>query len=258
MSPTTVYVDVSDLFRHGITSGIQRVVRQVVPRIVAGADDELELRMLRFDPAEHRYDDLGTESMVDVLANRAQAPEVVGHRDIGEFTPGDIFLDLDSAWNSPLKRSTLYPRLKAAGVTIVSYLYDLTPLKVPAVVAETTSANWIVYLSAVLTWSDLVMTYSRCAERDFLQVKDELGIDRHVPTLVTRLGSDLPEVGAPTAEDLELLAPIGHAGSSSSSARSSRARTTSWPCVPSTSSRSSTPRSTSCSPGATGGATPRS
>ena len=208
MSSTTVYVDVSDLLRHGLTSGIQRVVRQVVPRIVAGADDELALRMLRFDAIEHVYLELDTDSMLDVLANREPSPEVVGRRGIGEFQPGDVFLDLDSAWNSPLKRSTLYPQLKAAGVTIVSYIYDLVPLKVPEVVAETTSANWLVYLAAVLTWSDLVMTDSRCAERDLLEVKNDLGIERHVPTLVTRLGSDLPEVGEPTAEDLGRLAPF--------------------------------------------------
>jgi glycosyltransferase involved in cell wall biosynthesis/tRNA A-37 threonylcarbamoyl transferase component Bud32 len=208
VSTTTVYLDVSDLLRHGLTSGIQRVVRQVVPRIVRGADDDLELRMLRFDQAGHTYEELDTASMLEVLANRADAPVVLGHRELASFGPGDVFLDLDSAWNSPLKRSTLYPVLKAAGVTIVSYLYDLVPLKVPEVVAETTSANWIVYLSSVLAWSDLVMTDSRCAERDFLEVKKELGVQRHIPTLVTRLGSDLPEVDEPTPEERSLMVPL--------------------------------------------------
>ena len=137
-----------------------------------------------------------------------ESPVVTGSRGIGDFGPSDVYLDLDSAWNSPLKRSTVYPLLKDAGVTIVSYLYDLVPLKVPGVVHRTTMANWIVYLSAVLAWSDLVMTDSRCAERDFLDLKNQLGVRRHIPTLVTRLGCDLPEVGEPTRDELDRLEPL--------------------------------------------------
>ena len=73
---------------------------------------------------------------------------------------------------------------------------------------ETTSANWVVYLSAVLTWSDLVMTDSRSAERDLLALKERLDVRRHIPTLVTRLGCDLPEVSAPGADELALLEPL--------------------------------------------------
>ncbi|WP_027860480.1 glycosyltransferase family 1 protein [Marmoricola sp. URHB0036] len=208
MSRTTVFVDVSDLLRHGARTGIQRVVGQVLPRLAAAADDELELLMLRFDPIEHLYLELDTTSMLAVLAGATDEPEVVGRRDIGAFGTTDVFLDLDSAWNSPLKRSTLYPRLKDAGVTIVSYVYDLVPLKVPEVVHETTSANWVVYLSAVLTWSDLVMSDSRSAERDLLDLKEQLDVRRHIPTLVTRLGCDLPEVSAPGDDELALLEPL--------------------------------------------------
>ena len=208
-SATTVYVDLSDLLRLGVTTGIQRVVRQVLPRLAAGCDDDLELRMLRFDAVEHHYDELDSVSMLDVLAGVEEAPQVVGHRGIGDFGSTDVFLDLDSAWNSSLKRSTLYPLLRDAGVTIVSYLYDLVPLKVPEVVHDTTSANWIVYLSAVFAYSDLVMTDSRCAENDFLTLKRELAVDRHIPTLVTRLGCDLPDVPDPTADELALLEPLG-------------------------------------------------
>jgi len=49
VSRTTVFVDVSDLLRHGARTGIQRVVGQVLPRLATAADDELALLMLRFD-----------------------------------------------------------------------------------------------------------------------------------------------------------------------------------------------------------------
>ncbi len=205
---TTVYVDLSDMFRHGVRTGIQRVVSQVLPRLAAGADDEFQVRMLRFDPVEHHYDEFDTASALASLVDGTSDPVVVGHRAVDDFQPSDVFLDLDSAWNSPLKRSALYPRLKAAGVTIVSYLYDLVPLKAADVVHETTSANWIVWVSAVLAYSDLVMTDSRSAERDFLELAEELDVGRHIPTVVTRLGCDLPEVPEPTHEELARLEPF--------------------------------------------------
>ena len=74
MSSTTAYVDVADLLRHGARTGIQRVVSQVVPRLVAAADDELQLRMVRFDPVEHDYQELDTDSMLEVLAGTTESP----------------------------------------------------------------------------------------------------------------------------------------------------------------------------------------
>ena len=119
MSATTTYIDVSDLLRYGGRTGIARVVSQVVPRLVVGADDGV--RMLRFDPIEHRFEELETTSMLEVLAGAGEAAAVVtGHRDIGDFGPSDVFLDIGRTWTSPLQRSTLYPRLKEAGATIVS------------------------------------------------------------------------------------------------------------------------------------------
>ena len=87
MSRTTVFVDVSDLLRHGARTGIQRVVGQVLPRLAAAGDDDLELRMLRFDPVEHHYLELDTTSMLAVLADATDEPEVTGRRDIGDFAP---------------------------------------------------------------------------------------------------------------------------------------------------------------------------
>lgn len=208
MSTTTVYIDVTNVLRSGMTTGIQRVVRQVVPRLVARADEELQIRMLRFDSTSHRYEELVTPSALVSLADSEQPAGVEGDRAIGEFAPGDVFLDLDPMWTTPLKRSVLYPALKGAGVTIVSYVYDLVPLQVPAAMGDTTTANWIVWFSAVLAHSDLVMTDSRSAENDFLDWKLRLGVERHIPTLVTRLGCELPSVEPATPDERAVTQPF--------------------------------------------------
>lgn len=205
-SVRTINIDVSDLYRARGRSGIQRVVREVASRLIGSGSANYRVRILRFDYAMHRYLVLDEQSALDLLAHRTEEPETASTIAISDFGPLDIFLDVDSAWNSPLKRPYLYEALRAVGAMIVTVVYDLLPAQFPELAHPSTLRTWSQFISAVYTWSDLVFVISRSVEEEFLRTKELVGETRYIPTVVIKLGSDFVVHAEPTAEELAALA----------------------------------------------------
>jgi glycosyltransferase involved in cell wall biosynthesis len=191
----TVNIDISDLYRTRGRTGIQRVVREVVTRLLSGTDEHFAVRILAFDDRRKVFDIVDHGVAAEFLATDLDELAVTGSLALSDFTTSDVFYDLDSAWNSPLGRPELYRALHEVGVTIVSTVYDLAPLRHPDFVHDTNLRDWALHISAVYTWSDIVLLPSRSAEREFLDFAGEFGVDRHIPTLVTRVGSDFAAGG---------------------------------------------------------------
>jgi glycosyltransferase involved in cell wall biosynthesis len=200
----TINIEVSDMLRTRLFTGIQRVMREVVPRLISASDDgEFRVRFLRFDPTNHSLDVLTEASMTEFFVDPSKFVETESRIEISSLGSRDIFFDLDSSWNSALRRSALYAMLNQQDVRIVTYIYDLVPVKFPRRVHSDTLRNWLTFISAVLTYSDLVITDSRAAEIDFLDLKESMQVIRHIPTVVTKLGSDIAPAGDPTPEELK-------------------------------------------------------
>jgi len=198
-----INIDVSDIVRVPFLSGIQRVVREIVARAVV--DDRLDVRLLSYDPAARSFSVIAPEALDRLMTQPGSPIQDLDHVAIDEFGPDDVFLDLDSsAWNSPLKRSTLYSVLSANGVFVVVMLYDFVPVRLPHLVHANTLRNWTLFIAAVYGYADLVLPISRATEVDFVSLAGEFGASRPIPTLVTKLGGDpAPTVAATRAELLE-------------------------------------------------------
>ena len=101
-----------------------------------------------------------------------------------------VFFDIDSIWNSPLKREILYPKLKQYNVKICNFIYDLIPIKFPQFLYEKTQQNFTPYLKAVYSYSDLVFVDSFSAQNDFLNIQKAFKYTKKISTNVVYLGSD--------------------------------------------------------------------
>jgi glycosyltransferase involved in cell wall biosynthesis len=195
-----INIDVSDIVRVPFLSGIQRVVRELVSRAIH--DPRLDVRLLSFDPTDHGFSVISPEVFERLMAQPGGPISESGRVAIADLGDGDVFLDVDSsAWNSPLKRSTLYSILSANGVYIVTTLYDFVPVRLPQVVHANILRNWLVFIAAVYGYADLVLPISRATEVDFVTLGREFGATRSVPSLVTKLGGDpIPTVAPSRAE----------------------------------------------------------
>ncbi|WP_213814348.1 glycosyltransferase family 1 protein [Glaciihabitans sp. dw_435] len=228
----TLNIDISDLYRTRGRTGIQRVVREIASRAIRAAtgksaasgaaasdsaaadsaglpaESPYDVRVLRFDAAIDRYLVLETSASLSFLVGDGEEPAIVGHQELTGFGPADIFYDIDSAWNSPLKRPRLYPLLKAGGATIISTVYDLVPLTHAQLVHPETLANWVPFIAAVYENADLVLLDSRSAENDFLRFLPQFAGERHIPTVVTRLGADFAAPEPPTPDERVATEPF--------------------------------------------------
>lgn len=185
----TVYIDVTNLYLTRSITGIQRVVRSLLPFFLD--DDSLIVKVLFFDKTRNKFAVFNNSDMLHFATSLQHTVINPDYEiDVSDIKKDDIFFDVDSVWNVHAKRSWLYPQLKKNGVIIYAYVYDLIPFVKPAQIHPNTLRNFLMFMAAVFTYADQIFTDSRSTERDLVAAMDEAGVNRYIPIVVTRLGSD--------------------------------------------------------------------
>ena len=132
-------IDIGNTLRTGSRTGIQRVVRELGHGLKTA--DPQGTKLIAFDLAREAYVELtDPELLRSGVALDAMPPASKRAFDLGALAAGDMFLDIDSAWNEPLDRGSLYPLLKARGVVLVSLHYDAIPSCSPSYATPTRSS----------------------------------------------------------------------------------------------------------------------
>ncbi|MBR4361685.1 MAG: glycosyltransferase family 4 protein [Ruminococcus sp.] len=185
-----IYIDLSAIVQVDFVTGIQRVVREITVRMLKHPEHEFYLLYYSFK--NNTFLRLSNERFLDYfLYGKGEkgailTPEKIGYRDI---PPGAVFFDIDSIWNSPLKRSTLFPVLKQNGVKIVTQIYDLIPVTDPQFCHDNTCANFMIFVGANLKYADLIITSAQTTVDVLNGLTDRLGIERKKAAVV-KLSSD--------------------------------------------------------------------
>ena len=191
----TIYFDVTSTLRLHFTSGVQRVTRELARRLCNSQPRELQFVPIVFCPgcdgwrqlSKNEHQRLTTSfplpdnpgktrsrwlpilrtaaSMVlgkTVIRRLSAWNHPAGHDSLAlnSLQPGSLFLDLDSAWHSPVDRSSLLPVLNAQGVSILTLHYDIIPLILPELVHTRTTQLFIRYFQAHVKHSDLFICIS--------------------------------------------------------------------------------------------------
>ena len=196
-----IYVDLTNLMLTDFVTGIQRVVREVMVRLLT--HEEHEYYLLYYSYKNDAFYRLSNERFIDYFVNNngekgaIMTGETINYTDIPS---GAIFFDIDSVWNSKLKRSYLFPILKQNGVKIVTQVYDIIPITHPQFCHETTTANFMIYVGANLKYADLLITSAETTIKAIDELTDRIGMERKKCTVVT-LSSDFANNGEPEVKD---------------------------------------------------------
>lgn len=185
-----IYIDVTNLLRVPFLTGIQRVVREVVLRMLQRTDWEIVL--LNYNEGYHLYEKADTERFYSYfdcgVGSREEIITAEAVR-IEDFRPNDIFFDIDSVWNLPLRRSVLLPQLKASGVKLAVYVYDVIPITHPQFCHEETLNNFMNYIGAYLQYADIIIASARSTLDAIDVLLEQLKLPA-IPGFVSWLGSD--------------------------------------------------------------------
>jgi|GEM_PF-1952459 glycosyltransferase involved in cell wall biosynthesis len=133
MTKKKIYIDLTSFYNMDFLSGIQRVVREVVTRLLKY--EELEVILFTW---------LYTDEMLSVLSNDdfircydegiIKKSEIRTIKKIGidDLERGSVLFDIDSTWDSRChSRYEVLPLLSKKGVLIASYIHDVLPITNP-------------------------------------------------------------------------------------------------------------------------------
>jgi glycosyltransferase involved in cell wall biosynthesis len=137
--PRRMLVDISELVKHDLGTGIQRVVREILARL------------LREPPANHRVEPVYCDGARFRMARRFTARflgvDATGLDDDPlEFERSDLFLGLDLCPETIPRMADTLRRAKIAGVEFHFVIYDLLPLLRPDTYpagAESLFVKWV-------------------------------------------------------------------------------------------------------------------
>lgn len=192
-----VYIDISNYVLTRAHTGIQRVVREFLFRIVENSHN-LDYCVIYYENSLGCFHKIFNDELLSFLENSSCHKFNIKKNDtikIDSLISQDIFFDMDGAWNNGLKRSFLYPILKENNVYIYNFIYDLIPIKIPSVSHGDTVRNFTMYLFSIYQYSDLVLFDSQSAEDDFLEIKNKINNNNIITTKVAKLGEDITNNG---------------------------------------------------------------
>lgn len=185
-----VYMDISVLTLATFITGIQRVTREVILRLLESGDPEIVL--LHYHAGQDSWHIIDNQRFVRyyrdhkgvknrMITGRTQAIEDMG--------PGDVFFDLDAVWMCRVRRSYLLPLLKRQGVRIVAHIYDIISVTHPQYCLERGVYQFLDYLGAHLQYADQVIVNARATEEELRDLAERLEISLP-PCEVVPLGAD--------------------------------------------------------------------
>ena len=173
----SIYIDVCGRCLNDSLPGGQLVLSKVLPGL--SKKDGLSVVLLAYDAKSGVFDVLDIGKVLDETfteyAKRDESgqKEVVG---VDDMRHGDLFVDFAAAFGNGWRRSELYPRLKEAGVNIVSYIHTLAPYSTPCEYESVFVVNFLYYVGALLQYADLVIAPDRGILDEIDGLRKELGL----------------------------------------------------------------------------------
>ncbi|MGH1541886.1 MAG: glycosyltransferase family 4 protein [Arenicella sp.] len=194
----TVYYDVENTLNVPFITGIQRVTREF-SKIVLSSNAQTTHRFVpvRYDHKRSIWRQLDPNETMSLLADSPQSHGLINRAQrkikqllplskklrIKQFESDSIFLDIDSSWHSTLKRETLLPQLKSAGVRLAKLHYDIIPLLFPETTHPNTVKVFSEHFASHIKHSELFLCISNTTKNDVSHYCEEHSLTQ--PSLQT-------------------------------------------------------------------------
>ena len=160
-----VFVDVSSIIKNDLGTGIQRVIRNLIPEISSSIPDNYEFAVISAD------ENGGPFHYVNVSKGQ-KSDEITFERtnEIVEFIKSDVFLGLDLNYGVTLSHANYFSTLQRRGVKLVALVYDLLPIQFPRYFPqEVEKLNLHERYLKVLSTFDLAIAISKAVEDDYVE-----------------------------------------------------------------------------------------
>lgn len=209
-----IYIDVTFLLNVNFLTGVQRVVREVVTRLLKNKNFSVVLFSWKSD--EENLSVIDAEDFLDCFEKEmipAKAIKTVRQITINDVSAGDVFFDIDAVWNpSNHRRAEVYPEVKKNGAKIVVFVHDVIPVKHPKFCKQETLFRFLSgYIVAVLQYSDMVISSTQSVLDDFNSLANKLDC-KNIKCRSSWLGADFKKSESLTEEVSDIAIEIAAKG----------------------------------------------
>lgn len=185
-----LYIDVTNVISVNFLTGIQRVVREIAVRLCRQSD--IDTVLLAYSNESGMFNIVDTEGFLNCFEKgTGDKNDLIDHRKISieDIEPGTVFFDIDSVWNTRLRRSYLLPKLKDNGVKIAVFIHDVLAITNPQYAHQNTMFFFMDYVGAHMIYADLVITSTETTLNEINKLTADLGLEEKRVAVVT-FGSD--------------------------------------------------------------------
>lgn len=125
--PPQLLIDISELHRRDVHTGIQRVVRNIMKQWLCEPPQGYAVEPVYAEPGRsgYRYAQRFTAGMLDLVDDFQEDDQPI------EFAAGDLFLGLDLQLQAVVEQEPFLQKMQCHGVKVIFTVYDLLPVTVP-------------------------------------------------------------------------------------------------------------------------------
>lgn len=173
-----IYVDISNFTKVNFLTGIQRVVREILLRMIK--NDNYELCLVVWNPLEKKYFIVNLDSFKNFINTNNRNNILITNIEWDftvESSEESVFLDMDGVWNEDNKRNTLYSILKSNNYRIFTLVYDVIPILYSQYCNQNTLYRFMDYLTGVLKYTDVILTNTENTKKDIKELMEKTNIE---------------------------------------------------------------------------------
>jgi glycosyltransferase involved in cell wall biosynthesis len=181
-----LYVDVTCTIKTEWHTGIQRVVRNISSEFTATNFPTQKIQpILCFSDRQKYFIQATISSDKTISVNKW-----LGER-IRDFSAADRIFMLDSSWEFYKNQHKILRRAKLAGTQVFSCLYDMVPLRIPALCHPGAPAAYAPWFESALSISDGFVCISKAVADEFLVLLKAIDFPRKMKVGYWPLGADI-------------------------------------------------------------------
>ncbi len=178
MKKKKVYIDVTQFVQIDALTGIQRVMRELIFRLLKNPD--LETVLICYRPQNKKYELLHNDAFLQYYQQgkgRKSAFCSQNHLRIEELERDAVFFEIDVAWSAFLKRSYLLPKLKQQGLILISMIYDIMAITHFQYFHPLFTYEFMEFISAHILYDDLILVNTADTRNTLLSFAKKAGIE---------------------------------------------------------------------------------
>jgi glycosyltransferase involved in cell wall biosynthesis len=182
---TQIFLDVSELVKQDVKTGIQRVVRSLTSELIKNESNRYRVEPVYYQNGTYVYARAFTSTLLGVARTQEDDCEI-------EYAKGDLFVGLDLSLQESVWAKDRLLKMRLAGVAINFVVYDILPVLHREWWPEGAFGLFSGWLKNIIEISDRLVCISKSTKKDVQRYIEQNSVGNTIPIVdYFHLGADV-------------------------------------------------------------------